>query len=107
LRPCRSRTSEAFVAKDKYPVQAGDRGPAGVPVPVNAKTKTDEPHVAEKSGSPKSIEPTGSEHELAKVDISAPKGVQDVQAMTYAWSRRNLIAAYIMYVLLWLDAGSS
>jgi hypothetical protein len=37
-----------------------------------------------------------SEEELTKVDTTAPDGVQRIQAMTYVWSKPNLIAAYVL-----------
>lgn len=37
-----------------------------------------------------------SDEELTKVDTTAQRGVQNAQAMTYVWSKRDLILAYIV-----------
>jgi hypothetical protein len=34
---------------------------------------------------------------LEKVDTNAEHGVQTIQAMTQVWSKRDILAAYVMY----------
>ncbi|EMD97628.1 hypothetical protein COCC4DRAFT_27086 [Bipolaris maydis ATCC 48331] len=86
--------------KEEHSVQAGNYGLTSAPTSPNANAKSDNPHVDEKSGAPRSIEITDSDHELAKIDTSAPKGVREIQAMTYSLSKKDLIAAYIMVWLI-------
>jgi hypothetical protein len=40
--------------------------------------------------------PNDSEEELAKIDTTAPDGVQRIQAMTHVWTKPNLILAYVL-----------
>lgn len=35
---------------------------------------------------------------LEKVDTNAEFGVQTIQAMTHVWSKRDILASYVMYV---------
>lgn len=37
---------------------------------------------------------------LEKLDTNAEHGVQTIQAMTQVWSKRDILASYVMYALL-------
>ncbi|XP_014553622.1 hypothetical protein COCVIDRAFT_29193 [Bipolaris victoriae FI3] len=92
--------------KEEYSVQAGDHGLNSAPASPKPITKSNTPHIDEKPGAPRSIEITDADHESAKIDTSAPKGVQNIQALTYSWSKKDLIVAYIMvwlieFILTW------
>jgi hypothetical protein len=95
----RSLTSGALVAKSKSSAQAENRDIAHVPASVDGHTSFDVSRADDKH-TPRSTGTMDSEEDLNKVDTTAPKGVQDVQAMTYVWSKRDLIAAYVMFVSL-------
>ncbi|KAF2727282.1 siderophore iron transporter-like protein [Polyplosphaeria fusca] len=102
----RGLTSSALVANNNNTAQAENKDIAHVPASVAGHTSLDASRADDKLGAPRSTRTMDSEEDLTKVDTTAPQGVQDVQAMTYVWSRRDLIAAYIMmwlieFILAW------
>lgn len=48
--------------------------------------------------SPTSMSDESNDEELNKVDTHAEHGVQAIQAVTFVWSKQDLILAYILYV---------
>ena len=71
---------------------------ADVPAAVDARSSIDPGHSDKEIGAPHSLDGNSSDEELNKIDTTAEHGVQQVQAMTHAWTRRDLILAYIMCV---------
>jgi hypothetical protein len=92
----KSLTSSALVANNTHAANADNKDVADVPASYAGHTSIDVPRVDEKLGAPRDADPMSSEEELTKVDTTAEQGVQNVQAMTHVWTRRDLIVAYIM-----------
>ncbi|KAJ4334393.1 hypothetical protein N0V95_009183 [Ascochyta clinopodiicola] len=81
---------------------ANEKDIADVPAAVDGHASMDVSRRAdEKIGTPRT--PTSmsnaSDEELNKVDTTAEQGVQAIQAVTFVWTRKNLITAYIF---MWL-----
>ncbi|KAF2108447.1 siderophore iron transporter-like protein [Lophiotrema nucula] len=94
----RGLTSSALIARDTKDLNAANTDIADVPASYGGHTSSDVARPDEKLGAPRSTD-VDSDEELTKVDTTAEGGVQKVQAMTYVWTKRDLILAYIM---LWL-----
>lgn len=95
-------TTQALVSKNITMINKNNVDIADVPASVEGHTSLDAGLPDEKLGANRSSDVSAdstSDEELTRVDPSAPRGVQNVQAMTYVWSKRDLILAYIMYVL--------
>ena len=78
---------------------ANEKDIADVPAAVDGHASMDATRRPdEKIGAPRS--PTSlssaSDEELNKVDTHAEQGVQAIQAVTFVWSKRDLIMAYIL-----------
>lgn len=86
----------AMVSNNEKTAHAGNIDVAAIPASMEGHTSMDARRPSEKIGAPHDIDPLYSDEELEKVDAAAPKGVQNVQAMTYVWTKRDLILAYIM-----------
>ena len=71
---------------------------ADVPAAVDGHTSQDVAHPDEKLGTPRSPESMSqvSDEELNKVDTTAERGVQAIQAATHVWTKRDLILAYVL-----------
>jgi hypothetical protein len=94
-------TTAALVSNNSSTAHAGEKDVASVPAAVRAHTSVDlDPNDPnnEKIGAPRAISPSDSDEELNKVDSTAPKGVQVIQASAHVWTRNELIMAYIMSV---------
>lgn len=92
-------TSSALVSNNNATNTANNVDVADVPASVEGHTRSFDvgrPDLDEKIGAPHAIPTNDSEEELQKVDTTAQRGTQNVQAMTHVWSRRDLIIAYIM-----------
>ncbi|OAK96590.1 siderophore iron transporter mirB [Phaeosphaeriaceae sp. SRC1lsM3a] len=73
---------------------------ADVPAAVQGHTSMDVPRPDEKLGTPRSGSMSGSDdEELNKIDTTAEAGVQAIQAASHAWTKKDLIIAY---VVIWL-----
>lgn len=91
-------TSNALASSNTQATHTNDKDIADVPASVQGHTSDD--HVDEKLGSPRATTlSNSSDEELNKVDESAESGVQAIQAVTYVWTKRDLILAYIF---MWL-----
>jgi hypothetical protein len=78
---------------------ANERDIADVPAAIDGHTSMDvSRRPDEKIGAPRT--PTSisesDDEELNKVDTHAEQGVQAIQAVTFVWSKRDLILAYIL-----------
>lgn len=91
----RGLTSSALVANNSAAADAATEHVSHVPASVAEHTSLDMSRRDEKLGAPRNPATTDSDEELTKIDTTAEKGVQNVQAMTYVWSRKDLILAYI------------
>ncbi|PSN71799.1 siderophore iron transporter-like protein [Corynespora cassiicola Philippines] len=95
-------TSSALVSDSNDNANAGRGDIARVPDAVAGTTSLDVERPNEKEfGAPRSANSTESDDELNKVDTTAQHGVQTAQAMTFVWSKRDML---IGYVLIWLVA---
>ena len=94
----RGLATQAFVAKNDKSVENNAIDVAAVPDSLVGHTSMDASAPDEKVGAPRSVDGTDSDEEnsLNKVDTHAEPGVQRVQAMTYAWSKQDLIMAYVL-----------
>jgi microsomal dipeptidase-like Zn-dependent dipeptidase len=95
----RGLTSSALVSNNSTTNHAGNTDIADVPRAVDAHTSMDIPRPGpdEKIGADHSLDGSSdTDEELAKIDEKAQQGVQNVQAMTFVWSKQNLILAYVM-----------
>jgi hypothetical protein len=95
-------TSAALVAGNTPAANADNKDIADVPAAVQGHTSMDVSRPDEKLGTPRTDTSmsNNSDEELNKVDTTAESGVQAVQAATMVWSKRDLILAYILYVLV-------
>jgi MFS family permease len=89
-------TSGALVARNGENEKGNLTDVADVPAAVDARTSIDPAHTDKEFGAPHSLSGNSSDEELNKIDTTAEHGVQQVQAMTHAWTRRDLILAYIL-----------
>lgn len=97
----RSLASSALVSKNEASTEKNNVDVADIPQSVEGHTSIDGGSPDEKLGASRSSESTSdSDEELSKVDQTAQYGVQNAQAMTYVWTKRDLILAYVMYVNL-------
>jgi hypothetical protein len=92
-------TTSALVSNSSDSNQANEKDVASVPAAVRGHTSADfdrnDPD-NEKIGAPREVSPSDSTDDVNKVDVSAPKGVQVIQASTHVWTKNELITAYIM-----------
>jgi hypothetical protein len=70
---------------------------ADVPAAVHGHSSQDMPRPDEKLGTPRTPESMSQvdDEELNKVDTTAERGVQAIQAATHVWTKKDLIYAYI------------
>lgn len=92
----RSLASSALVSKNATSTEKNNVDVAGIPQSVDGHYSIDGGRPNEKLGASRTSEATDSDEELTKVDTTAQHGVQNAQAMTYVWTKRDLIIAYIM-----------
>ncbi len=95
----RGLTSSALVSQNTATKEKGNVDIANIPASVESDTSFDGGRADEKLGGTRSsdaIADSASDEELTKIDTSAQRGTQNVQAMTHVWSKRDLIFAYIM-----------
>jgi hypothetical protein len=89
-------TSSALVSGNTDSANADNRDIADVPASYHGHTSMDVARPDEKVGSPReSAMSRESDEELNKVDTTAEIGVQQVQAASLVWKKRDLILAYI------------
>lgn len=72
---------------------------ADIPAAIQGHTSMGNSHPDEKVGAPRSassLSGTDSDEEVNKIDTTAERGIQAVQAVTHVWSRRDLILAYVL-----------
>lgn len=78
---------------------ANEKDIADVPAAVDGHASMDgsRPN-PEKIGAPRTSTSASnaSDEELNRVDTNAEQGVQAIQAVTFVWSKRDLIIAYIL-----------
>ena len=101
--------SSALVSQSTPDTNKNNTDVAGVPAAVQGQTSIDARWRDDKLGATRTSDATGdsaSDDEMTEVDTSAQRGVQNVQAMTLVWSKRDLILAYIMYVLYTASTSS-
>ena len=90
-------TSSALVARSDANEKGNLTDIADVPAAVDARMSSDARGLDEKVlGAPHSEDGNYSDEELNRIDATAEHGVQQVQAMTHVWNRRDLLFAYIM-----------
>lgn len=92
----RSLAASALVSKNTTSTEKNNVDVADIPQSVDGHYSIDGGRPDEKLGASRSSEATDSDEELTKVDITAQYGVQNAQAVTYVWTKRDLIIAYIM-----------
>lgn len=85
-----------MVSKNSTSNEKNNVDVADIPQSVEGHYSIDGGRPDEKLGASRSTDATDSDEELTKVDTTAQHGVQNAQAMTYVWSRRDLITAYVM-----------
>jgi hypothetical protein len=70
---------------------------ADIPAAVDGHSSQEVSRPDEKLGTPRSPESMSqaSDEELDKIDTTAERGVQAIQAATHVWTKRDLILAYI------------
>lgn len=96
----RSLATSALVSKNTASTEKNNVDVADIPQSVEGHYSIDGGRPDEKLGASRTSDANNdSDEELTKVDTTAQHGVQNVQAMTYVWTKRDLILAYIMYVL--------
>lgn len=81
--------------------QANEKDIADVPAAVDNHNSTDvSRRNDEKIGAPRSPSSMSEsdDEELNKVDTHAEQGVQAIQAITFVWTKRDLILAYVLCV---------
>jgi hypothetical protein len=89
-------TSSALVSGSAASANADNKDIADVPASYQGHTSMDVARPDEKVGSPReSALSRESDEELNKVDTTAEIGVQQVQAASMIWKKRDLILAYI------------
>src|SRR5689334_884365 len=92
----RSLTSSALVTS----LDITNQNVANVPTSVERNTSADVERPGEKqgvTGSAKTSIDSHSQDDISeKIDSTAQHGVQQIQAMTYVWTKRDLVAAYIL-----------
>lgn len=93
-------TSSALVSGNTGNAHDDNKDIADVPASVQGHTSQGVAHPDEKLGTPRTSLSNSSDEELNKVDNTAEAGVQAVQAASHVWTKRDLIMAYILYVLL-------
>lgn len=92
-------TSGALVARNGSNEKGNKTDVADVPAAVDDRTGSIDPaHHDKELGAPRSLDGDSTDEELNKIDRNAEHGVQQIQAMTQVWTRRDLLFAYIMYV---------
>jgi hypothetical protein len=89
-------TSHSLAANNTASVNANNADVANVPASYYGRTSTDAARPNEKTGAPHDSSASSSDLDLTKVDTTAERGVQNVQAMTQVWSKRDLIMAYVL-----------
>ena len=99
----RGLTSAALVSNNSTAAEGNNKDIASVPAAVDRATSVDHGRhhtqgYNEKVGAPHSLGVSDSDEDLTKVDTTAARGVQVVQALTHVWSRNELIVAYILSV---------
>lgn len=82
---------------------ANEKDIADVPAAVDGHASMDvSRRNDEKIGAPRSptsmSDASSDDVELNKVDTHAEQGVQAIQAVTFVWSKQDLILAYVLYV---------
>ena len=93
-------TSSALVSGNTDSANADHKDISDVPAAVQGHTSMDAAGPDEKVGSPRASSMSrDSDEELNAVDTTAEQGVQAVQAASLVWNKRDLILAYILYVL--------
>ncbi|CAG5141814.1 uncharacterized protein ALTATR162_LOCUS1019 [Alternaria atra] len=102
-------TSSALVSGNTASANADNRDIADVPASYQGHTSMDVARPDEKVGSPRgSAMSRDSDEELNKVDTTAEIGVQQVQAASLLWKKRDLILAYIaMWFIQFFTAYAS
>lgn len=79
---------------------ANEKDIADVPAAVDGHASMDASRVPdEKIGAPRtptSMSNNSDDEELNKVDTHAEHGVQAIQAVTFVWTKKDLILAYIL-----------
>lgn len=89
-------TTSALVSGNTKNADANEKDIADVPASYQGHTSMDAARPDEKVGSPReSARSRESDEELNKVDTTAEAGVQNVQAASLLWKKRDLILAYI------------
>jgi archaellum component FlaC len=89
-------TSAALVTNNNHTAAEGNKDVAGIPASVERNTSVDIPRLNEKDiGGARDIHTPDSDEELNRIDTTAPKGVQEIQAITHVWTKKELIMAYI------------
>lgn len=92
-------TTQALVSSNTTSTNRNNVDIADIPAAVEGHTSHDSDSFNEKLGATRSrVAESPSDEELNKIDQSAQRGVQNVQAITQVWSRRDLILAFILYV---------
>ena len=89
-------TSGALVANNAAAHRAGHIDVADVPESYAGHTSSEIPHPDEKLGASRSSDLNASDEELNKVDTTAPEGVQKVQAVTFVWTKSEIIMGYVL-----------
>lgn len=93
----RSLASSALVSKNEISIEKNNVDVADIPQSVEGHYSIDGGRPDEKLGASRTSEATNdSDEDLAKVDTTAQYGVQNAQAMTYVWTKRDLIIAYVL-----------
>lgn len=92
----RSLAASALVSKNTVSTEKNNVDVADIPQSVDGHYSIDGGRPNVKLGASRTSEATDSDEELTKVDTTAQHGVQNAQAMTYVWTKRDLIIAYIM-----------
>ncbi|RYN90962.1 Siderophore iron transporter [Alternaria tenuissima] len=102
-------TSSALVSGSAASANADNKDIADVPASYQGHTSMDVARPDEKVGSPReSALSRESDEELNKVDTTAEIGVQQVQAASMIWKKRDLILAYIaMWFIQFFTAYAS
>lgn len=93
----RGLTSSALVSGNTTRAHDDNKDVADVPASVQGHTSQEVKHPNEKLGTPRSdTSSSQDDEELNKVDTTAEDGVQQVQAASMVWSKRDLILAYFL-----------
>jgi hypothetical protein len=91
-------TSNALLSRNTPNDGLDNKDIADAPAAVQGHTSMDVSRPDEKLGTPRSDTSVSnqSDEELNKVDTTAERGVQAVQAASLVWTKRDLILAYIL-----------